>query len=192
MGSQIQPNSDCVPASKCLSSSEHLGVHRGAQAPAQSGVLSSKYLVSPSRRAAAPKKNDFTMKEGKTGKHFEKCPSYGLVQRQWSWELSCKNTDGRERWEKWVSETGRFTVLKCSLKRFTLLKLSAAAAAFLFLSPFFPNNLLLTLIIFYYHQPSGPSLDDLKDSDFGNTSWGSYEIALRCINLKTKTKPKVK
>lgn len=29
-GSQDWPNPDCVPASRCSSSSEHLGVHRGA------------------------------------------------------------------------------------------------------------------------------------------------------------------
>lgn len=39
--------------------------------------------------------------------------------------------------------------------------------------PFSPNNLLLTLTVSYYQQPSRPSLDKLKESDFVNTS---YEI----------------
>lgn len=106
--------------------------------PAQSGILSSKKLVSSYRRAAAaaPKRNDFTVKEGKTGRHLEKCPSRDLVQWQGSRELSCKNADGRERWEKWVFETGRFTVLKCSLKRFTLLKWSQQCQVFFLFPPF--------------------------------------------------------
>lgn len=49
-------------------------------------------------------------------------------------------------------------------------KIKSAVAEGSFLSPFFPNNLLLTLIISYYQQPSRPSLDNLKESDFGNTS----------------------
>lgn len=51
--------------------------------------------------------------------------------------------------------------LKCSFK------ITSAVAGFF---PFSHNNLLLTLIISYYQQPSRPSLDNLKESDFGNTS----------------------
>lgn len=93
-GSQNQPN----PASRCFSCSENL--HRGAWAPAQSWVLSSKNLTSSFRRAAAPGKSDFIRKEV----HPEKCPSHDLVQWQYSWELSCKNKDGKERWEKCLKE----------------------------------------------------------------------------------------
>jgi len=67
---------------------------------------------------------------------------------------------------------------------------STLAEALLILFPIFLNNTLLTLIIFYYRQPSEISLDDLNYNDFGNTSSEGYEVALWYINLKTKTEVK--
>lgn len=90
---------------------------------------------------------------------------------------------GRDERNVWNREF--FTVLEYLLKCFTLIKCSQQWQKLFF---FFPPFSQVTHIN-YCHQPSGCSLH-LKDSDFGNTSWGSYEIAPRCINLKRKSEVK--
>lgn len=96
---------------------EHL--HRGAWAPAQSWVLSSKNLTSSFRRAAAPGKNDYNKSRTPWEMSFTWFSPViillGAIVQKHRWE-----GEVREKFK-----TGSFlTVLKCLLKCFTLIKCS--------------------------------------------------------------------